>query len=57
MKKHLRSALTGKKPIFITIGTFILLIIAFMAFGASLELNVPKLNFSQIINQIKLLFI
>ncbi len=34
-ERTLRAALSGRKPIFITIGTFVLLIIAFVGFGAS----------------------
>ncbi|GAA4800626.1 efflux RND transporter permease subunit [Litoribaculum gwangyangense] len=41
----LRSALSGKKPAFIAIGTFILLIIAFMGFGASVGSQRTKVEF------------
>jgi multidrug efflux pump subunit AcrB len=41
----LRKALSGRKPAFITIGTFVLLIIAFMGFGASIESQRTKVEF------------
>ncbi|MDN3664221.1 efflux RND transporter permease subunit [Algibacter miyuki] len=44
-EKSLRYALGGKKPAFITIGTFILLIIAFMGFGASVGSQRTKVEF------------
>ena len=44
-EKLLRFALNGKKPIVITIGTFLLLIIAFMGFGASVGSQRTKVEF------------
>ena len=44
-EKSLRFALSGKKPAVITIGTFVLLIIAFMGFGASVESQRTKVEF------------
>ena len=44
-EKSLRAALSGKKPMLITIGTFILLIIAFMGFGASVGSQRTKVEF------------
>lgn len=44
-EKSLRAALTGWRPYAISIGTFILLIIAFMSFGASIEQKRTKINF------------
>lgn len=44
-EKSLRFALNGKKPIIITIGTFILLIIAFIGFGASVGSQRTKVEF------------
>ena len=41
----LRSALSGKKPLFIVIGTFLLLIVAFMGFGASVDKQRTKVEF------------
>ena len=41
----LRAALRGKKPMFITIGTFVLLIVAFMGFGASVGSQRTKVEF------------
>ena len=56
-ERQLRGALSGRRPYILSIGTFLLLIAAFMAFGVSLAPNEQKLNFFQTINQIKLLFI
>ena len=44
-EKILRSALRGKKPAIITIGTFVLLIVAFMGFGASVGSQRTKVEF------------
>ncbi|WP_298474643.1 efflux RND transporter permease subunit [uncultured Maribacter sp.] len=44
-EKLLRFALNGRKPIIITIGTFVLLIIAFMGFGASVGSQRTKVEF------------
>ncbi|WP_298493340.1 efflux RND transporter permease subunit [uncultured Algibacter sp.] len=44
-EKSLRFALSGKKPALITIGTFVLLIIAFMGFGASVGSQRTKVEF------------
>ena len=44
-EKMLRKALNGRKPIFITISTFILLIIAFVGFGASVGSQRTKVEF------------
>lgn len=44
-EKTLRYALTGRKPIFIAIGTFVLLLIAFMGFGASVGSQRTKVEF------------
>ncbi len=44
-EKTLRSALSSRKPILISIGTFVLLIIAFMAFGASVGSQRTKVEF------------
>lgn len=44
-EKTLRAALRGKKPIIITISTFILLIVAFMGFGASIGSQRTKVEF------------
>ncbi|SEP70778.1 Multidrug efflux pump subunit AcrB [Hyunsoonleella jejuensis] len=44
-EKSLRTALKGKKPAFIAIGTFVLLIIAFMGFGASVGSQRTKVEF------------
>tara|TARA_R110002050_G_scaffold57866_6_gene130213 strand:+ start:14583 stop:18101 length:3519 start_codon:yes stop_codon:yes gene_type:complete len=41
----LRFALSGRKPIFITIATFVLLIIAFIGFGASVGSQRTKVEF------------
>ena len=44
-EKALRAALSGRKPAFITIGTFVLLIIAFVGFGASVGSQRTKVEF------------
>lgn len=44
-EKVLRIALSGKKPILITITTFVLLIVAFMGFGASVGSQRTKVEF------------
>ena len=44
-EKTLRKALSGRKPIAIAIGTFVLLIIAFMGFGASVGSQRTKVEF------------
>jgi multidrug efflux pump subunit AcrB len=44
-ERTLRAALKGKRPIFITIGTVILLIIAFAGFGASIANQRTKVEF------------
>ena len=44
-EKTLRSALSGRKPIFIAIGTIVLLFIAFMGFGASIGSQRTKVEF------------
>ncbi|WP_396602353.1 efflux RND transporter permease subunit [Algibacter sp. R77976] len=44
-EKSLRFALSGKKPALITLGTFVLLIIAFMGFGASVASQRTKVEF------------
>jgi multidrug efflux pump len=44
-EKSLRAALSGKKPMLITIGTFVLLIVAFMGFGASVGSQRTKVEF------------
>ncbi len=44
-EKVLRAALGGKKPMLITVGTFVLLIIAFMGFGASVGSQRTKVEF------------
>ncbi len=44
-EKLLRSALRGRKPIFISVGTVILLFIAFMGFGASVGSQRTKVEF------------
>jgi multidrug efflux pump len=53
-ERILRASLSGKKPIFISIGTFVLLIIAFIGFGASVGSQRTKIEFfpSNIPNQI-----
>lgn len=44
-EKTLRYALSGKRPYFIAAGTFVLLIIAFMGFGASIGSQRTKVEF------------
>jgi multidrug efflux pump subunit AcrB len=44
-ERLLRNALTGRKPIFIAIGTFLLLILAFVGFGASVGSQRTKVEF------------
>ncbi|TXN37427.1 efflux RND transporter permease subunit [Flagellimonas hymeniacidonis] len=44
-EKMLRGALTGRKPILIAIGTFVLLFLAFMGFGASVGSQRTKVEF------------
>ncbi len=44
-ERTLRFALSGKKPALISIGTFVLLIIAFMGFGASVGSQRTKVEF------------
>lgn len=44
-ERQLRGALKGKRPIFLVIGTFILLIISFIGFGASLGAGRTKVEF------------
>ena len=44
-EKVLRRALAGKKPIGIALGTFVLLLIAFMGFGASIGSQRTKVEF------------
>jgi len=44
-EKLLRAALSGKKPILISVGTFVLLIIAFIGFGASVGSERTKVEF------------
>ncbi|MFV0566558.1 MAG: efflux RND transporter permease subunit [Flavobacteriaceae bacterium] len=44
-EKQLRSALSGKRPYLLSIGTFVLLIIAFIAFGISLGTQRTKVEF------------
>ncbi|MEX0360705.1 MAG: efflux RND transporter permease subunit, partial [Allomuricauda sp.] len=44
-ERTLRRALTGRKPIYIAIGTFVLLLIAFMGFGASVGSQRTKVEF------------
>jgi len=44
-ENSLRYALSGKKPVFIAIGTFVLLIVAFMGFGASVGSQRTKVEF------------
>ena len=44
-EKALRAALSGRKPALITIGTFVLLIIAFVGFGASVGSQRTKVEF------------
>jgi len=53
-ERIIRASLSGKKPILISIGTFVLLIIAFIGFGASVGSQRTKIEFfpSNIPNQI-----
>ena len=44
-EKTLRYALSGRKPIFIAVGTFVLLFVAFMGFGASVGSQRTKVEF------------
>lgn len=44
-ERLLRGALRGRKPVFIAIGTFTLLIVAFMGFGASVGSQRTKVEF------------
>jgi multidrug efflux pump subunit AcrB len=44
-ERTLRYALSGRKPIFIAVGTFVLLLIAFMGFGASVGSQRTKVEF------------
>ncbi|WP_299365332.1 efflux RND transporter permease subunit [Winogradskyella sp.] len=44
-EKTLRTALSGKKPVLIAVGTFILLIVAFIGFGASVGSQRTKVEF------------
>ncbi|WP_298237643.1 efflux RND transporter permease subunit [uncultured Algibacter sp.] len=44
-ERMLRTALKGRRPVLITVGTFLLLIIAFMGFGASVENKRTKVEF------------
>ena len=44
-ERTLRSALKGRKPVFIAIGTVVLLIVAFMGFGASIGSQRTKVEF------------
>ncbi|TMU54861.1 efflux RND transporter permease subunit [Flagellimonas algicola] len=44
-ERTLRRALTGRKPIYIAIGTFVLLLLAFMGFGASVGSQRTKVEF------------
>ncbi len=44
-ERTLRFSLNGRKPIFIAIGTFVLLVIAFMGFGASVGSQRTKVEF------------
>jgi multidrug efflux pump subunit AcrB len=44
-ERILRRALSGRKPIFIAVGTFALLLIAFMGFGASVGSQRTKVEF------------
>ena len=53
-ERQLRKSLTGKRPYILSIGTFLLLILSFVAFGISLGQQRTKVEFSQITNQIKL---
>lgn len=53
-ERILRASLNGKKPIIIALGTFVLLIVAFIGFGASVDSKRTKIEFfpSNIPNQI-----
>ena len=44
-ERQLRWALSGRKPLVLSIGTFLLLIVAFIAFGASLATQRTKVEF------------
>ena len=44
-ERQLRKALSGRRPYFLTIGTFVLLILAFMTFGMSLKSQRTKVEF------------
>jgi multidrug efflux pump subunit AcrB len=44
-ERQLRWALSGKKPYFLSIGTFLLLVLSFVAFGASLKTQRTKVEF------------
>ncbi|SMC36823.1 efflux RND transporter permease subunit [Cellulophaga tyrosinoxydans] len=44
-ENRLRGALSGRMPIILTIGTFVLLILSFVAFGASLATQRTKVEF------------
>ena len=44
-ERQLRRALSGRMPIALTVGTFVLLILAFVAFGASLATQRTKVEF------------
>lgn len=44
-ERTLRYTLSGRKPIFIAVGTFVLLLIAFMGFGASVGSQRTKVEF------------
>jgi multidrug efflux pump subunit AcrB len=44
-ERMLRKALSGKRPYFLTLGTFVLLILAFMTFGMSLSSQRTKVEF------------
>ncbi|MBU2997682.1 efflux RND transporter permease subunit [Cellulophaga baltica] len=44
-ERQLRSALSGKKPVLLTIGTFALLILSFIGFGISLGTQRTKVEF------------
>tara|TARA_R110000796_G_scaffold37722_4_gene95146 strand:- start:6728 stop:10231 length:3504 start_codon:yes stop_codon:yes gene_type:complete len=44
-ERMLRSALSGKRPYFLSIGTFVLLILSFVAFGISLGMQRTKVEF------------
>jgi multidrug efflux pump subunit AcrB len=44
-ERRLRNALSGRKPILLTVATFALLILSFVAFGASLGMKRTKVEF------------